>query len=318
MKRTSRNISSVYATSRNDATTSSSPAAAVASPRPAVPSDSDLLRNIANQMCSFTESVAAANRSCDETRELINAQLDEHRQLIQQGRRDTLADAKALFANLQQQYKTLAPDFTWKGKGNEAQHVWNTTVLSTLLEAATCLESDDFEGAKRFIQKGMKDVVFRNKLIKLADGSPAGWGLVEEYMRKDLAKDDNDDRKIRRCETAALEKKRRRIEESGKKSKGGNANKGGKGKANTTVIADADEPLLDQFPCNLFAQAARNLMNPGAHAVSNQAHPKKLGPCYTCAGPHLQNACPFARNQQAALQAQLAANLANAPGNSKS
>ena len=47
-----------------------------------------------------------------------------------------------------------------------------------------------------------------NKLIRLADKSEAGWAIVEEYQTDELASDTDDDRKIRRAEKAALEKKK--------------------------------------------------------------------------------------------------------------
>ena len=50
----------------------------------------------------------------------------------------------------------------------------------------------------------------RNKLIKLADKSEAGWGAVEEYMADDLASDSDDDNtKIRKAQTRAAAKKKK-------------------------------------------------------------------------------------------------------------
>ena len=46
------------------------------------------------------------------------------------------------------------------------------------------------------------------KRIRLVDKSEAGWAIVEEYKTDELASDTDDDRKIRRAEKAALEKKK--------------------------------------------------------------------------------------------------------------
>jgi hypothetical protein len=241
--------------------------------------------------------------------------------LIESNRAAASAEVKAAAQNihtqLKGQFKASSATFVWKGKGNEAQHIWNCELLNTVLEAAACSESDDLEGAKKYIEKGMREILFRNKLIKLADGSPAGWGLVEEYLKNSLADDDTDDRKIRKCEQVALEKKKRRIEESTNKRGRGGGQKGGKPRAeladrvdNTDNVGDG---LLSQFPWSLLMEAAKNF-----NQTPTQGHTgRKLGPCYICGGPHLQNACPILRGQQAAAQAQLAANVAQAPGNSK-
>jgi hypothetical protein len=193
MKRTARKAFSVYA-STADAGASTSTAAG--SPAPASAnssSDSALLRVIASQMTAFAEGINAANQACEDTRLMLTEQLEIQTALIESNRAAASAEVKAAAQNIQTQYKAASTTFIWKGKGNEAQHIWNCELLNTVLEAAACISSDDLAGPKQYVEKGMREILFRNKLIKLADGSPVGWGLVEEYLKNSLAEDDSDD-----------------------------------------------------------------------------------------------------------------------------
>ena len=53
------------------------------------------------------------------------------------------------------------------------------------------------------VQKGRELLKERQKLIRLADRSEHGWGMVEEYMADDLAADSEDEKGIERAEKAA-------------------------------------------------------------------------------------------------------------------
>jgi hypothetical protein len=127
-------------------TASDNAAAALAANRS---SDSDILRDISVRMTQFADSLAASQRSSSATEALLVEKLAEHRRLIDGNRSAALAENKALSSTLQVQFQQSAPNFSWRSKGNKAQHVYNCTVLNNWLEAATALENEDFEAIKK-------------------------------------------------------------------------------------------------------------------------------------------------------------------------
>jgi hypothetical protein len=293
-------------------------------------SDSAILLTISAQMNQFADGLAAAQRSCATTEALLVEKLAEHRILIEDTRSAASAESKALSTTLQVQFQHSSPNFAWRGRGNEAQHVYNCTVLNNWIEVATAQENEDHVVAKEFVQKGIRAVLLRNKCCKLADASPAGWALVEEYLANSLADDDDDDRKIRRCEAAALDKKRRRLDESAnnksgnnnnnKRGRGANNYKGaGRGKSETTEPAStpvpAAPPALDPYTLSMLTSSLQAFAS--SPLGGGKSTPRKLGPCFICQGDHLQNDCPYYKAQRAAYQQQFAASIANAPGNAK-
>ena len=108
--------------------------------------------------------------------------------------------------------------FTFKKKGNEMQYDVNSKVTEHLQSAKRFLcrahetQCDD-EGVKMGIKRAHDeiddalDVVnHRNKLIKLADMSEAGWAAVSEYETHQLADDSEDEKRIQKAESRAMRK----------------------------------------------------------------------------------------------------------------
>ena len=81
---------------------------------------------------------------------------------------------------------------------NKDQFQFNEQVIAEL-EGVTA------EGrSNRKLEKAIGRLEKRQKLIKMADRSKAGWKVVEEYLTDEIASNDEDDKKIRKAEKRAL------------------------------------------------------------------------------------------------------------------
>ena len=234
---------------------------------------------------------------------------------------EAVAESKCTIIRLQQQLEFQSQAaYVFKRDGNEAQFLWNCKVLNILTRAATEFEEENIDRGLQYVREALKEIATRNKHVKMADRSPAGWGLIKEYLADSLADDDSDEKKIRRCEEAALQKKKRRIEDS--TQRGGKAKGRGRGKPAEAAgsPAEASSPGAAAAaggksgawdPIAWFLQNAMQFTS-----AADKPTPRKLGPCYTCQGAHLQKDCPVVKAQNAAIQAHFAAAVAKAPGNS--
>ena len=84
--------------------------------------------------------------------------------------------------------------YEYKRKGNQEQAAFNAKVDEAVAEAELLIEeagpstAPALERAKEALKKGWQFLAERQKLIKVADRSEHGWGVVQECTADELAR----------------------------------------------------------------------------------------------------------------------------------
>jgi hypothetical protein len=101
----------------------------------------------------------------------------------------------------------LAHDiYTFKHKRCKDHYNFNTKVTGKLKETNAELESGNVSNARAKISESIDLLKHRNKLVKIADSSELGWGLVSEYVANPLSEDLDHAKHIHRAYSSANRK----------------------------------------------------------------------------------------------------------------
>ena len=95
-----------------------------------------------------------------------------------------------------------------KGKGNKDQFDFNTEISFAIQECQQQILRGNIDDLSANLTSIATKLKKRNKLIELADQSPAGWPIVQEHEQDPMESDSDNTQKNRQAKQRAIRKKK--------------------------------------------------------------------------------------------------------------
>ncbi|KAK3730336.1 hypothetical protein QZH41_002076 [Actinostola sp. cb2023] len=141
----------------------------------------------------------------DDFRSFLLEQLDDHKSQLAGQFVVTTGTAETALC-ISKQLKADS-DIKFTHPGNERNFKFNVSVKGILEKAIAALNSEDNNTTKELLNEASSLIDERNRKIRIADSSEAGWLTVKHYEASAVALDPDDDKKIHQAEKEALRQK---------------------------------------------------------------------------------------------------------------
>jgi len=105
-------------------------------------------------------------------------------------------------------------EIDFKYKSNKEQFQFNNDISEGLLRVEKLVQGGRQDEALASIEPLLEQLKTRQKHIRMADRSEGGWTTVEEFKKDELAEDSEEERKMRRSEGRAIQKIKRKRQET--------------------------------------------------------------------------------------------------------
>ena len=108
--------------------------------------------------------------------------------------------------DLSDQIDSKDQSYVWKKEGLRKQNEVHQKLLKQHRAAYAANELQQQDKTRQFIQSGIDQILERQKDLRIADMSEAGWETVNVYKSHPVAADSDDDKKLRKADKEAVER----------------------------------------------------------------------------------------------------------------